>query len=670
MQFYLITGIIENEKWEEESDSRMERMRIRRQIYAKTEVFNRDLGDQAFVSLVDTENGFAQILAMLQQPLDLDSLVSGYLELMELPLGEMDTAEISFKDAKDLLHAADRHDYIFDADDILRRFDLDDLGGYRNNFEWDETVLKPAKRDQVWESAKTAFSDQSLLPELKRIYKGAATKTALGHPVHYLIKTDDGDVRKAIYRPLFQALYETKRIRSLRYVFADVRPSERFSRKTLDRLYKCCAGGSVVIRYQANEETESDRASADREVIEILCDCIKKHRNQVLTVLCLPRVSDKIKSLFCDYLGSVTLVEIQEDYASGSKAKAYLRNKAREAGTKADRNLYVNLKDEEAYLASDLNRIFDEWYNGKLKNSIYPQYKHMAGAVSTAVQTLSEGSAWDELQAMIGLGSAKKVMEEALAYYKAQRLFAEKGVKQDKAAMHMVFTGNPGTAKTTTARLFARIMRDNGLLSRGQLVEVGRGDLVGRFVGWTAPTVKEAFRKAKGGVLFIDEAYSLVDDRDGLYGDEAINTIVQEMENHREDMVVIFAGYPDKMQGFLDKNPGLRSRIAFHVPFEDYTAADLCAITRLMAEQKKIELTAEAMDKLAGIYRTVLTQKDFGNGRYARNVLEKARMAQARRLLSMDPEQVTEQQLRTIEAADVEAPPSEGGQLEKRKIGF
>lgn len=133
MQFYLITGIIENEKWEEESDSRMERVRIRRQIYAKTEVFNRDLGDQAFVSLVDTENGFAQILAMLQQPLDLDSLVSGYLELMELPLGEMDTAEISFKDAKDLLHAADRHDYIFDADDILRRFDLDDLGGYRRS---------------------------------------------------------------------------------------------------------------------------------------------------------------------------------------------------------------------------------------------------------------------------------------------------------------------------------------------------------------------------------------------------------------------------------------------------------------------------------------------------------------------------------------------------------
>ena len=201
-------------------------------------------------------------------------------------------------------------------------------------------------------------------------------------------------------------------------------------------------------------------------------------------------------------------------------------------------------------------------------------------------------------------------------------------------------------------------------------MEVGRSDLVGKFVGWTAPTVKKKFKEAKGGVLFIDEAYSLVDDRDGMYGDEAINTIVQEMENNRDDMVVIFAGYPDKMQGFLDKNPGLRSRIAFHVPFEDYTAEELCAITRLHAGRKKIELTDEAMDRLSGIYASVLDQKDFGNGRFVRNVLEKAQMAQARRLLTMDPETVTEKEVRTIEAADIEEPPMNRQRDEKRRIGF
>ena len=113
-------------------------------------------------------------------------------------------------------------------------------------------------------------------------------------------------------------------------------------------------------------------------------------------------------------------------------------------------------------------------------------------------------------------------------------------------------------------------MKENNLLSKGNLIEVGRGDLVGKYVGWTAPTIQKKFKEAQGSVLFIDEAYSLVDDRDGSFGDEAINTIVQEMENHRNDVVVIFAGYPDKMESFLQKNPGLRSRIAYHVPFSDY----------------------------------------------------------------------------------------------------
>lgn len=163
-------------------------------------------------------------------------------------------------------------------------------------------------------------------------------------------------------------------------------------------------------------------------------------------------------------------------------------------------------------------------------------------------------------------------------------------MKVDRPAMHMVFTGNPGTAKTTVARLFARIMRENGLLSRGHLVEVGRGDLVGKYVGWTAQTVQKKFEQAEGGVLFIDEAYALVDDRSGSYGDEAINTIVQEMENHRDDMVVIFAGYPDRMEEFLQKNPGLRSRIAYHVPFADYSVEELCSIAALTARKKGLHL--------------------------------------------------------------------------------
>lgn len=234
--------------------------------------------------------------------------------------------------------------------------------------------------------------------------------------------------------------------------------------------------------------------------------------------------------------------------------------------------------------------------------------------------------------------------------------------------MHMVFTGNPGTAKTTVARLFARIMKDNGLLSKGQLVEVGRGDLVGRFVGWTAKTVQAKFKEAHGGVLFIDEAYSLVDGHSGSFGDEAINTIVQEMENHRQDVVVIFAGYPDEMEGFLQKNPGLRSRIAFHVPFADYSAQELCKIAALMGRSKGISLEKAAMDKLRTVFALVAQQSDFGNGRYVRNLLEQAKMNLASRLLESDLDEISAKELSTIKAVDIEVPVLPTAQ--KHKIGF
>lgn len=261
------------------------------------------------------------------------------------------------------------------------------------------------------------------------------------------------------------------------------------------------------------------------------------------------------------------------------------------------------------------------------------------------------------------------MIQKALDYYKVQRIYAQRGLKQERPAMHMVFTGNPGTAKTTAARLFAKIMRDNGLLSKGHLVEVGRGDLVGKYVGWTAKIVKLKFKEALGGVLFIDEAYSLVDDRSGSFGDEAINTIVQEMENHREELVVIFAGYPEQMEAFLDKNPGLRSRIAFHVPFADYDSDELCRIAQLMAKNSEMQLTDGAAEQLKTVFDAARKQPDFGNGRYVRNVLEQAKMQQASRLLTMDIDRLTTQTLKTIEKEDIFLP-DEHKKPSERKIGF
>ena len=270
---------------------------------------------------------------------------------------------------------------------------------------------------------------------------------------------------------------------------------------------------------------------------------------------------------------------------------------------------------------------------------------------------------------MIGLDDAKKDINQALNYYKAQKLFADKGMKNDHPTMHMVFTGNPGTAKTTVARLFARIMKENDLLSKGNLVEVGRGDLVGKYIGWTAPTIQNKFREAQGSVLFIDEAYSLVDDREGSFGDEAINTIVQEMENHRDDVVVIFAGYPDKMEGFIQKNPGLRSRIAYHVSFSDYDTESLCEIAKLIAKQKGLTFTEDACNKLKDLFDTARNESDFGNGRYVRNVIEKAKMAQATRLLTMNFDSVRNEDVSTIAAEDIELPRA-STKSKTKQIGF
>ena len=201
-------------------------------------------------------------------------------------------------------------------------------------------------------------------------------------------------------------------------------------------------------------------------------------------------------------------------------------------------------------------------------------------------------------------------------------------------------------------------------------MEVGRADLVGKYVGWTATIVKDAFKRAKGSVLFIDEAYSLVDDRDGLYGDEAINTIVQEMENHRDDTIVIFAGYPDKMDTFLKKNPGLRSRIAFHVDFPDYTPDELLDILRLMAKKQSMKLDRDAEEAALSIFRKAVQIPDFGNGRFARNVLEQAQMRLSMRLTSQNTGTLTFEQLTTHCAEDFIMPVMCSDTPERRVIGF
>ncbi|WP_315436469.1 AAA family ATPase [uncultured Selenomonas sp.] len=219
--------------------------------------------------------------------------------------------------------------------------------------------------------------------------------------------------------------------------------------------------------------------------------------------------------------------------------------------------------------------------------------------------------------------------------------------------------------------MLADILSKENILPTGRFIECGRSDLVAKYVGWTAVCVKEKFRAARGEILFIDEAYALLDDRSGSYGDEAISTIVQEMENHREDVIVIFAGYPKKMQDFLDANEGLRSRIAFHVSFPDYTADELAEILSLIARQQGYTLTEEIVTHCRTQFSSMCRQEDFGNGRFVRNVFEQALMKQSQRLWALrEHHALTEDSLRQLTVADFNVAALQPAERRQTSMGF
>ncbi len=586
-------------------------------------------------------------------------IVVPFLRELRIPDGKLTVDEITIDSFFKYLREAYRADYIRDDDEAAGRFSLDVLRSRSSRDYWtDDIVSAPGDMDELFARSRKLSLTGTLDPELERICAGKRVGGAKGHPVHYMICVDDDDTRSRISDLLAGALFANGRIRSRRLSRIDFRHSDSCpSAKWLNLFFESCEGGMAAFDLRlADDPEESDFADSFNEIAETLCGRVRAYRNRVLSVFCLPRSCEKEKKILFEELGDVAVIEIKEDLLDAGAARGCLESFARDAGVDADEALFAKLGSDKTYLPGELREMFDEWYDGVLRTAVYPQYERFAVSVRDIAKEAPKGSAFDELREMVGLSEAKSVIGKAVDYYKLQRLYKDKGVKQDRPAMHMVFTGNPGTAKTTAARLFARIMRENGLLSRGHLVEVGRSDLVGKYVGWTAPTVKARFKEAKGGVLFIDEAYSLVEDREGLYGDEAINTIVQEMENMREDLVVIFAGYPDEMETFLDKNPGLRSRIAFHVPFADYSADELCRIAAMIGKQKGVSFTGAAVQKLRIVFEAARQQPDFGNGRYARNVVEQAKMAMASRLLKTDLTAVTKEALTTIEAADIELP--------------
>jgi len=240
----------------------------------------------------------------------------------------------------------------------------------------------------------------------------------------------------------------------------------------------------------------------------------------------------------------------------------------------------------------------------------------------------------DELdRELVALEPVKTRIREIAALLVIDKLRFEAGLASDRPSLHMCFTGNPGTGKTTVALRMAKILQGLGYLEKGHLVSVTRDDLVGQYVGHTAPKTKDVLKRAYGGVLFIDEAYYLhrpENERD--YGQEAIEILLQVMEADRDKLVVILAGYKDRMDQFFGSNPGMSSRIAHHLQFPDYTAEQLLQIAKLILEQQAYELSDEAEDVFRQYLERRMQQPRFANARSVRNAIDRARLRQASRL--------------------------------------
>ena len=255
---------------------------------------------------------------------------------------------------------------------------------------------------------------------------------------------------------------------------------------------------------------------------------------------------------------------------------------------------------------------------------------------------------------LVGLAPVKRRIREISALLLVERMRKDLGLARVPPTLHMSFTGNPGTGKTTVAQRMSALLHGLGYIRKGHLVSVTRDDLVGQYIGHTAPKTKEILKKAMGGVLFIDEAYYLHrPDNERDYGQEAIEILLQVMENQRDDLVVILAGYADRMDKFYESNPGFRSRIAHHIDFPDYSDEELLQIAELMIEQLNYRFSSKARDAMGEYIGLRRAQPHFANARSIRNALDRTRLRHANRLLDGHEGRVTAEQLSTLEEIDV-----------------
>ena len=587
--------------------------------------------------------------------------------------------EITFENFNELYELADDR-YVMDKS--YRLFKRNNSGLFNNRYyKASEKIITGIykSKDQAIIEAQSIMADQSLLDEIERIYDERNQEAFYGIPVHYCITADGREAAQSIIEIIVKALCHKKRLPGGRIcTFTDI-TEKCYDDDDFAKICKQSPGTSIVIELRGNDTDYGIFASSYNSVIDYLIDMVYRHKADTQFFFVRDITYEGFSNPLFSKLGQeVDVIDVREGRGGREEAEKYLNRliaESRMSHMASEKDMRY-LPRKKRYYPHEIYEAFGKWRENCLKERAYPAYNKQR-TVTVKKAKRKKTDSYNELQEMVGLSNVKRLCDEIICSYKMQRVRERYGLDQQSLCRHMVFTGNPGSAKTTVARLLAEILADEGVLETGKLVECGRGDLVGRYVGWTAKTVKSKFWEAKGGMLFIDEAYSLVDDSRS-FGDEAINTIVQEMENNRDKVIVVFAGYPDKMKGFLDRNEGLRSRIAFHVDFPDYDKDDLLGIMKNMVSKRGLEIDDEALYVCTDVLKRVCTIKDFGNGRFVRNYLEQAIMRQSLRIGSgmsmVDMKSITKEQAKRLTADDFMVDPKvlfeDEETKKKRRIGF
>lgn len=605
-----------------------------------------------FVYVRGTRKTVVNAIACVDSSCDEKKFAKTFAEKLFDNIADIKVSEGKMFDFVNNIGDAEIDNYLTDSSATIDRLGLGFFYEIRHG-SFDERIVTEHKtKTSVYADVNKYFLDEEYKRELDRIYASKTLKKPIGNPAHYFMVSNDDDARMVRNRNLVFSLFYKGRINTKKYTIIGLR-DRNISEWHIEQLYRINADGVIVLRADEDILFESEEKYYKWKWSGIV-NIIKRYASSVVTIISMDNASMNTRNRIISSLHGIALIKFYDQEYKGESAVDCLCEIARQNGTNAPESEIEKIrKSDRTYSKRALQTIYSEWHNEYVATVQFPEYGAYFNGKSGEDDTLNEKNAYDKLSEMIGLGNVKKVIDGAINYFKLQKEYKERGIDFARPAMHMVFSGNPGTAKTTVARLLAQILRDNKIISRGGLVEVGRADLVGEYVGQTAPQVKDVFRRAKGSVLFIDEAYSLLDDKKGLYGDEAINTIVQEMENARDDVIVIFAGYKNEMVEFVERNPGLSSRIAFHVDFDDYSEDELLAITKLLARQNSIIIDESCDQKLLDIYKNARQNPSFGNGRYARNVLEKAKLNQASRIAKQNIEYLSNEQLKTIVADDI-----------------